>query len=141
MANNDVTASLASNLTAAAKSLLVSNSNNNNRPNEAFVNRNMNFVESGAKAAHSFYIGLTLALLSSFFIGSSFILKKKGLLRLCSSANNNNSSDDGSYMPSGKKTKMLRAGQGGYGYLKEWLWWSGLLTSKNSMKKILVFSF
>lgn len=29
-----------------------------------------------------FYIGLTLALLSSFFIGSSFILKKKGLLKL-----------------------------------------------------------
>jgi ApbE superfamily uncharacterized protein (UPF0280 family) len=34
-----------------------------------------------------FYIGLTLALLSSFFIGSSFILKKKGLLKLCSSSN------------------------------------------------------
>lgn len=29
-----------------------------------------------------FYIGLSLALLSSFFIGSSFILKKKGLLKL-----------------------------------------------------------
>lgn len=32
-----------------------------------------------------FYIGLTLALASSFFIGSSFILKKKGLLKLCGS--------------------------------------------------------
>jgi hypothetical protein len=29
-----------------------------------------------------FYIGLSLALLSSFFIGSSFILKKKGLIKL-----------------------------------------------------------
>lgn len=34
-----------------------------------------------------FYIGLSLALLSSFFIGSSFILKKKGLLKLCSTSN------------------------------------------------------
>jgi hypothetical protein len=32
-----------------------------------------------------FYTGLTLALMSSFFIGSSFILKKKGLLKLCNS--------------------------------------------------------
>ena len=29
-----------------------------------------------------FYLGLSLALLSSFFIGSSFILKKKGLIKL-----------------------------------------------------------
>lgn len=32
-----------------------------------------------------FYIGLALALSSSFFIGSSFILKKKGLLKLVGS--------------------------------------------------------
>lgn len=31
-----------------------------------------------------FYIGLTLAVSSSAFIGGSFILKKKGLLRLAS---------------------------------------------------------
>lgn len=31
-----------------------------------------------------FYIGLSLALSSSVFIGASFILKKKGLLRLAS---------------------------------------------------------
>lgn len=31
-----------------------------------------------------FYIGLSLAVSSSVFIGSSFILKKKGLLRLAS---------------------------------------------------------
>lgn len=32
-----------------------------------------------------FWIGLSLALASSFFIGSSFILKKKGLLKLVGS--------------------------------------------------------
>lgn len=31
-----------------------------------------------------FYIGLALAVSSSIFIGGSFILKKKGLLRLAS---------------------------------------------------------
>jgi hypothetical protein len=31
-----------------------------------------------------FYIGLSLAMSSSIFIGGSFILKKKGLLRLSS---------------------------------------------------------
>lgn len=31
-----------------------------------------------------FYIGLSLAVSSSVFIGASFILKKKGLLRLAS---------------------------------------------------------
>ncbi|NXX78243.1 NIPA3 protein, partial [Urocolius indicus] len=55
------------------------------------------------------YIGLALAVGSSVFIGSSFILKKKGLLKLA---------DKG----------VLRAGQGGYSYLKEWLWWAGLLS-------------
>ncbi|XP_072920808.1 magnesium transporter NIPA2-like [Hemitrygon akajei] len=55
------------------------------------------------------YIGLTLAIASSLFIGSSFILKKKGLLRLANKGN-------------------TRAGQGGYAYLKEWLWWGGLLS-------------
>ncbi|XP_014679623.1 PREDICTED: magnesium transporter NIPA2-like, partial [Priapulus caudatus] len=43
---------------------------------------------------------------SSVFIGSSFIIKKKGLLRVSGT----------------------RAGQGGYAYLKEWLWWTGLMT-------------
>lgn len=31
---------------------------------------------------NQFFIGIVLALLSSLFIGSSFILKKKGLLKL-----------------------------------------------------------
>uniref|UniRef100_A0A8C4WAC4 Uncharacterized protein n=1 Tax=Gopherus evgoodei TaxID=1825980 RepID=A0A8C4WAC4_9SAUR len=63
------------------------------------------------ESKYGFYIGLALAIFSSFLIGSSIILKKKGLLRLV---------DKGS----------TRAGDGGHGYLKDWLWWAGLLTSK-----------
>lgn len=59
---------------------------------------------------HEFYIGLGLAISSSVFIGSSFIIKKKGLIRLAKVG--------------------VRAGAGGFGYLKEWIWWAGLLTSK-----------
>ncbi|XP_050304521.1 magnesium transporter NIPA2 [Anthonomus grandis grandis] len=55
-----------------------------------------------------FYIGLALAISSSIFIGSSFIIKKISLKRL------------------GKGG--LRAGAGGYGYLKDWTWWIGFLT-------------
>ncbi|XP_077135925.1 magnesium transporter NIPA3 [Ranitomeya variabilis] len=58
---------------------------------------------------YNLYIGLILAISSSLFIGSSFIMKKKGLLRLA---------DKG----------VTRAGQGGFSYLKEWLWWAGLLS-------------
>lgn len=54
-----------------------------------------------------FYIGLTLAISSSIFIGSSFIFKKLGLLKLA-------------------KHSSTRAGQGGYGYLREWMWWAGM---------------
>lgn len=53
-------------------------------------------------------IGLALALSSSAFIGSSFIVKKKGLLRARSSGHG--------------------AGDGGYAYLRESLWWIGLFT-------------
>lgn len=56
-----------------------------------------------------FYIGLGLAISSCFFIGSSFIIKKKALLRL-------------------SKLGEVRAGSGGFGYLREWIWWAGLLT-------------
>lgn len=38
---------------------------------------------AGAGGRAGFYAGLGLTLLSSGFIGGSFILKKKGLLRLC----------------------------------------------------------
>ena len=58
-----------------------------------------------------FYIGLLLAVSSSLFIGSSFIIKKKGLIQL------------GRYV--GK-----RAAAGGFGYLKEPIWWAGLICSK-----------
>ncbi|XP_025032745.1 magnesium transporter NIPA2-like isoform X2 [Python bivittatus] len=66
-------------------------------------------IESRGK--YDFYIGLVLAMSSSLFIGGSFILKKKGLLRLA-------------------RKGSMRAGQGGHAYLKEWLWWAGLLSSK-----------
>ncbi|TYH37383.1 hypothetical protein ES332_D12G036400v1 [Gossypium tomentosum] len=52
--------------------------------------------------------GLILAMASSAFIGSSFILKKKGLKRAGASG--------------------TRAGVGGYTYLLEPLWWAGMIT-------------
>ncbi|KAM4869351.1 magnesium transporter NIPA4 isoform X2 [Urocitellus parryii] len=58
---------------------------------------------------YGFYIGLGLAFVSSFLIGSSVILKKKGLLRLVA-------------------TGATRAVDGGYGYLKDLMWWAGFLT-------------
>ena len=68
-------------------------------------------VESEPVATYTkdFYIGLALAISSSAFIGTSFIIKKKGLLRVA-------------------RTSSSRAGSGGYAYLKEWLWWAGLIT-------------
>ncbi|XP_013102310.1 magnesium transporter NIPA2 [Stomoxys calcitrans] len=56
-----------------------------------------------------FYIGVGLAISSCFFIGSSFIIKKKALLRI-------------------NRHGEVRASAGGFGYLKEWIWWAGLLT-------------
>ncbi|URE23630.1 hypothetical protein MUK42_17477 [Musa troglodytarum] len=52
--------------------------------------------------------GLVLALSSSLFIGSSFIVKKKGLKRAGAHG--------------------VRAGSGGFSYLYEPLWWVGMLT-------------
>ncbi|KAF8394034.1 hypothetical protein HHK36_020236 [Tetracentron sinense] len=52
--------------------------------------------------------GLILALSSSLFIGSSFIVKKKGLKRA--------------------GVHGIRAGSGGYSYLYEPLWWVGMTT-------------
>ncbi|CAD5319082.1 unnamed protein product [Arabidopsis thaliana] len=52
--------------------------------------------------------GLILAVASSVFIGSSFILKKKGLKRAGAIG--------------------TRAGYGGYTYLLEPLWWAGMVT-------------
>ncbi|KAE9447373.1 hypothetical protein C3L33_20749, partial [Rhododendron williamsianum] len=53
--------------------------------------------------------GLILAVASSLFIGTSFILKKKGLKRAAASSG-------------------TRAGVGGYTYLLEPLWWAGMIT-------------
>lgn len=58
--------------------------------------------------SRDFYVGLLLAVSSCFFIGASFIIKKKGLIRLARI---------------GK-----RAGAGGFGYLKDIIWWFGLLS-------------
>ncbi|XP_011622951.1 probable magnesium transporter NIPA4 isoform X2 [Amborella trichopoda] len=52
--------------------------------------------------------GFILALLSSAFIGASFIIKKKGLKKAAASG--------------------VRAGVGGYSYLLEPLWWTGMIT-------------
>ncbi|XP_022731616.1 probable magnesium transporter NIPA3 isoform X2 [Durio zibethinus] len=53
--------------------------------------------------------GFILALLSSGFIGASFIIKKKGLRRAAA-------------------VSGVRAGYGGYAYLLEPLWWLGMIT-------------
>ncbi|XP_053703221.1 magnesium transporter NIPA4 [Synchiropus splendidus] len=58
---------------------------------------------------YSPWLGLALALMSAFLIGGSVILKKKALIRLANGG-------------------QTRAGDGGHGYLKDWVWWAGLLT-------------
>lgn len=75
----------------------------------------MNPTSTPARQPHlvDFYIGLGLAVSSSVFIGSSFIIKKKALIKLA------NATD-----------VSKRASEGGYGYLKEWLWWMGVITSR-----------
>ncbi|GAB4844073.1 hypothetical protein Ancab_014037 [Ancistrocladus abbreviatus] len=52
--------------------------------------------------------GLVLAVSSSVFIGSSFIIKKKGLMKAGNAG--------------------TRAGSGGYSYLSEPWWWAGMIT-------------
>ncbi|KAL3270290.1 hypothetical protein HHI36_009342 [Cryptolaemus montrouzieri] len=61
------------------------------------------------KNVDKYLIGVALAISSSVFIGSSFILKKISLLKL-------------------SKSSSLRAGAGGFGYLKDWMWWAGFLS-------------
>ncbi|GFN81525.1 Magnesium transporter nipa2 [Plakobranchus ocellatus] len=63
---------------------------------------------SSDKDMQDFMIGLCLAVSSSVFIGSSFIFKKLGLLRYA-------------------KKVSIRAGKGGFGYLREWMWWAGMI--------------
>ena len=64
-------------------------------------------VADDAAKARDFVTGVFLAVSSSAFIGASFIIKKKGL--------------------KGAGSSGVRAGAGGYGYLREPLWWSGML--------------
>lgn len=66
-------------------------------------------ISANVENKYSLYAGLALAISASIFIGSSFILKKKGLLQLANKG-------------------ITRAGQGGHSYLKEWMWWAGLLS-------------
>uniref|UniRef100_A0A453NU61 Probable magnesium transporter n=1 Tax=Aegilops tauschii subsp. strangulata TaxID=200361 RepID=A0A453NU61_AEGTS len=54
--------------------------------------------------------GLTLAMSSSAFIGSSFVIKKIGLKK------------------AGDSGARARAGSGGHSYLYEPLWWLGMVT-------------
>ena len=61
----------------------------------------------------SYWVGVLLSVTSSIFIGASFIIKKKALLRLSKGGR--------------------RANDGGYGYLKDWLWWLGLISSNLNM--------
>lgn len=58
-----------------------------------------------------FYVGLGLALFSTVAIGTSFIFKKRGLQRLAS------------------RDGATRANQGGLAYLRDWVWWCGMLLS------------
>ncbi|XP_030035886.1 magnesium transporter NIPA2 isoform X2 [Manduca sexta] len=57
----------------------------------------------------TFAIGLSLAISSSIFIGSSFIVKKLALRKVSTNGG-------------------LRASAGGFAYLKQWMWWLGLIT-------------
>ncbi|GFY89373.1 magnesium transporter, putative [Actinidia rufa] len=63
--------------------------------------------ETRTRACLRQHQGFVLALSSSFFIGASFIVKKKGLKKAGASG--------------------IRAGVGGYSYLYEPLWWVGMI--------------
>uniref|UniRef100_A0A8C8WGD3 Uncharacterized protein n=1 Tax=Panthera leo TaxID=9689 RepID=A0A8C8WGD3_PANLE len=68
----------------------------------------MNEVIQG-HGKYNFYTVLGLAMSSSIFIGKSFILKKQT-------------------KKNPTTTNKTKAGQGGHAYLKESLWWAGLLS-------------
>ncbi|KAL0085256.1 magnesium transporter [Phycomyces blakesleeanus] len=65
------------------------------------------------------YIGLTLAMCSSVFIGLSFIITKKGLIN-------------------SKRRHGNAAEEGGHYYLRNWTWWAGMGTM--AVGEILNFS-
>ncbi|XP_033099892.1 magnesium transporter NIPA2-like isoform X2 [Anneissia japonica] len=70
-----------------------------------------------------FYIGLALAVSSSIFIGSSFIIKKKALIKITAYATRSTS-------------------DGGHAYLREWLWWAGFLSlSSGEFLNFVAYAF
>ena len=77
---------------------------------DGFIVSSMAGADGGSGGGGDARIGLFLAMSSSLAIGASFIVKKKGL-KLAGGA------------PGG-----VRAGSGGYGYLRQPLWWAGMLT-------------
>ncbi len=75
-----------------------------------------------------YLVGLVLAISSSVFIGASFIVKKKSLIRLSAKASK---AGRGGVGLEGEETdsrkRVLRASDGGMGYLSDWVWWTGLI--------------
>lgn len=67
------------------------------------------YTESPKTQQNNFWIGLGLAVGSSFFIGTSFIFQKLGLKNVA------------------KKEGGVRAADGGHMYLCQWKWWIGML--------------
>ncbi|KAM9331640.1 magnesium transporter NIPA4 isoform 4-T4 [Pholidichthys leucotaenia] len=76
--------------------------------NDTYLNNGTQATDEQSNT-YNLLLGFCIALMSAVLIGGSVILKKKALLRLA---------NDG----------HTRAGDGGHGYLKDWLWWGGLLT-------------
>ncbi|KAL0255023.1 hypothetical protein SLS55_009550 [Diplodia seriata] len=73
---------------------------------ELYARSGVSTGDASEKPAVYKVIGIILALSSGLFIGVSFVVKKKGLL----SANEKYSEEAGE----------------GYGYLKNWMWWTGM---------------
>ncbi|EOD43372.1 hypothetical protein GTA08_BOTSDO12767 [Neofusicoccum parvum] len=73
---------------------------------ELYARSGVSTGDSSEKPAVYKVVGIILALSSGLFIGVSFVIKKKGLL----SANEKYSEEAGE----------------GYGYLKNWMWWTGM---------------
>lgn len=106
------------------------------------------FSELQTTRSYKLWLGLTLALLSAFLIGGSVILKKKALLRLATSGHTRAGELHEQQHPELWGVYLIFnwckfcvcnimcvsisacVGDGGHGYLKDWLWWGGLLTSK-----------
>lgn len=81
---------------------------------ELQINRDEQLIMSQLYNDTEFHIGLALAISSSVFIGSSFIIKKKALIRI-------------------GRSGSVRASAGGFGYLRDWMWWIGFLSSKQNL--------